>query len=260
MKKTILTSLAVTNVVTVVLLLLGHFPAATTGHSTIMNSKVEELQAELKLLKEQEERDNLLGQYAINMMYETRAGKDLSSARKQVLARAIVRVVNDVFETPEHKKGFIAVLAIESEFKKFAQSPTGPKGLSQVAKAAFKEGMERCGVTDVHDDDVWETDINLYAGACYFRQLLETHNNDPFIAIVAYNQGPNSKDAKTYAKAGRAEAKESLQYIARFSFLKRKVSEDKAPNAPALSDLPVPGKNVKVDAGIITKSATNLTK
>lgn len=185
-----------------------------------------------------EDPDAVLGQYVINMMYATPARTKLSEAKKQVLARAIVRVTKDVFESDEHRKAFVAVLAIESGFDRSAQSPTGPRGLGQLAKKAFFEGLASCGVADVKEDDIWDTDINLYAGACYFRTLLEQNNSDPYFAIVAYNQGPNSEAAKGYAKHGHLENLEALKYVARFSYLKRVVPEVKAPNVPAIKDLP----------------------
>jgi membrane-bound lytic murein transglycosylase MltF len=196
-----------------------------------LEEELKSYQEELNNLKAQAEQDEALGQYAINMMYQTNAATKISDARKQILARAIVRVSNDVFDTLEHKKAFVAILAIESEFQRNAQSPTGPRGLSQVAKSAFQEGMSNCGIAKFDDSDVWETDINLYAGACYFRALLERHNHDPYIAIVAYNQGPNSKDIKTYSKHGGLQTMEALKYVARFNFLKRTVPETKAKNA-----------------------------
>jgi soluble lytic murein transglycosylase-like protein len=197
-------------------------------------------QAKLDQLAKAEEADARLGQYAINMMYWAGAKDKLSDGRKQILARAIVRVSNDIFETEDNKKAFIAVIAIESAFNRFAQSPTGPKGYAQLAKASFHEAMADCGVTGLRDDDVWETDFNLYAGACYFRKTLEAFNGDPYAAIVAYNQGPNSEAAKTYAKHGRMENVEALKYVARFSFLKRRVTDEKTPETPAIQDLPKP--------------------
>ena len=185
------------------------------------------LQSQLDSIKAQDEKDKTLGQYALNMMSQTSASTKLSDAKKQTLARSIVKISNDVFETDEQKKAFIAVLAIESEFIRNAQSPTGPKGLSQVSKAAFVEGTAYCGLGATHDEDVWETDIKLYAGACYFRALLDKHQ-DPYIAIVAYNQGPNSKDSKTFAKNGRMDSVEALKYVARFNYLKRVVTETKS--------------------------------
>lgn len=198
--------------------------------------QVRKLEGDLTVLRSQDEADAALGQYTINMMYQTRASTLISDAQKQSLARDLVQVNNDVFTTLEHKKAFVAVVAIESEFYRLAQSPTGPKGLSQVAKAAFREGLESCGIDTktLKEGDVWDTKLNLYAGACYFRSIMEANNNDPYISIVAYNQGPNSKDIKSYAKSGRLEGLEALKYVARFNYLKRTVKDEKAPDAPAI--------------------------
>lgn len=204
------------------------------GCSTNINTATDAAAAEKLAHIDQ---DAELGQYIINMMYATSAKSQLSDTRKQVLARAIVRVSNEVFDSADHKRAFVALLAIESGFDKKAQSPTGPKGLGQLAKAAFVEGLASCGITTTKEDDVWDADINLYAGACYFRTLLEQNSNDPYFAIVAYNQGPNSISAKSYAKNGTLDNIEALKYVAKFSYLKRVVKEGKQPNVPAMKDL-----------------------
>jgi hypothetical protein len=71
--------------------------------------------------------------------------------------------------------------------------------------------------------------------------MLERNNGDPFIAIVAYNQGPHSDSAKTYAKNGSMDSKEALKYVAKFSFLQRAVTDGKVDSVPAIGDLPTPG-------------------
>lgn len=224
------------------------------GYALYVNSRMIDAYSKLALseakaasLADKESADLLLGQYAINMMHHTPAGLSLSDARKQTLARSIVRVSSDVFDHVEDRKAFIAVIAIESGFQRNAQSPTGPRGLSQVAKKAFKEGLDNCGIPSANDEDVWDTDINLYAGACYFRALLERNGNDPFIAIVAYNKGPNSESIKTYSKSGKLDDVEALKYVAKFNFLKRTVPEGKVPDIPAFEG---PNK-VKQDVGSI---------
>ena len=203
------------------------------------STKIQKLQEDLKAVADSEERDRTLGQYALNMMHQTSAGTKLSNPKKQILARSIVRIANDVFNGQDHKKAFVMLLAIESSFDRMAQSPTGPKGYTQVAKAAFMEGMAACGVKDAKEEDVWETDINLYAGACYFRSLLEKYNNDPYISIVAYNQGPNSPSIKKYSKNGRLDEIEPLKYVAKFAFLDRSVTEQQMPNVPAINSLSI---------------------
>jgi len=196
----------------------------------------------LAQLDAQAEADQKLGQYSINMMYRSFEGKKLSDGKKLVLSRAIVRVSNEIFEDEEHKRAFIAALAIESQFNRMAQSPTGPKGYAQLARKSFHEALETCGVTNVNDDDVWETDLNLYAGACYFRMMLEMPEvgGDPYIAIVAYNQGPYSKDLKSYAKNGSLEGIEPLRYVAKFAFLKRTTTDAKEVGVPAIHEIPKP--------------------
>jgi hypothetical protein len=77
----------------------------------------------------QEDEDQALGQYTVNMMFRSAQGRKLSDGKKQVLARAIVRVANDIFTNPVDKKAFVTVLEIESGFQRFAQSPTGLKEL-----------------------------------------------------------------------------------------------------------------------------------
>lgn len=228
----------------------GVFASRNDQNLAVNMQEFEALQKEFKALQKkvntheaQKIADKKLGQYAINMMYRTGANTKLSSAKQLILARAIVRVANEIFEHEEHKHAFVTALAIESRFERFAQSPTGPKGYAQLAKGSFHEAMKLCGFGDAKSEDVWETDLNLYAGACYFRMILEMPevNQDAFIAIVGYNQGPYSGDFKAYAKNGQLEGIEPLKYIAKFAFLKRTVTDEAGTHAPAIQDLPKPG-------------------
>jgi hypothetical protein len=195
------------------------------------------MQEQLATIKAKEEESLRLGQYVINMMHWCGSKDKLSDGNKQVLASDIVEVSNAIFEKEDTKKAFVAVIAIESCFQRFAQSPTGPKGYAQLAKASFHEALSDCGIENLKDDDVWNTKLNLYAGACYFRKVLEAFNGDTYAAIVAYNQGPNSEAAKTYAKHGWMDNTEALKYVARFSFLDRKVTDKKEPGVPAIETL-----------------------
>jgi len=211
-------------------------PASMLGSS----GRLAELELRIKESDAQAEADHRLGQYTVNMIFKSPGGRKLSDARKLVLARAIVRVANEILETEVHRHAFIQALSIESEFQRFAQSPTGPKGYAQLAKQTFYESMRGCGVTQLNEEDIWETDINLYAGACYFRKMLEMPANqgDPFMAAVAYNQGPNSQAAKGYAKTGDMTDLEPLRYVAKMAFLKNTTTDAKTVNAPSISDLP----------------------
>ena len=185
----------------------------------------------------QEEADMRLGQYTLNMIYKSGAGNKISDGRKQVFARAIVRVSNEIFDNLEQTQAWISAIAIESAFMKFAQSPTGPKGLGQMARASFHEGIAKCSINKVADDDVFETDLALYSSACYFKSMLEISNGDPFGAMVLYNKGPNSEDARTYLKSGNLNDQEALKYIAKATFLKRNVTDQKTIGVPLIQDL-----------------------
>lgn len=217
--------------------LVSHQSAVTKEKQELADAK-----AKLKSIQDKEEADQRLGQYVLNMLYMTSGKKTLSDTKKQIVARNLVDVTNDIFDNPEHKKAFIAVVAIESGFNSSAQSPTGPKGMAQMAKASFKEGMALCGSPSVNEDDVWDSKINLYSGACYFKMLLERHGGDPYAAIVSYNQGANSDASKTYSKYGSMDNIEALKYVAKFTFLKRNVTEEKKEGVPSIAELPKPGK------------------
>jgi len=177
-------------------------------------------ESQLQTLKDQEEADLRLGQYTLNMMDLVRS--PLSQLRRQVVARNVVNVTNSIFKQEDHKKAFIAILGIESRFDKLAQSPTGPRGISQTAKAAFNEGIKYCSDLKYDDLDVWETEIGLLSGACYFRMILEKTGNDVFSAIVAYNQGLNSEALKGFSKSGDVQNPEALRYVTKFVFLTKK--------------------------------------
>lgn len=206
-------------------------------------AKIAELEGKLQAIKDKEDADARLAQYTLNMMYiSPKTVKELSPARMNVLAKTIVRVADDIFDNDSQKRDFVMVLQIESGFLKYAQSPTGPKGLAQLARLTFHEALAACGVKDVKDDDVWETDLNLYAGACYFKQQLmdPRFKGEGRFAIIAYNQGPEAKDATTYPKSGWLTGLEPLKYQARYSFLDVAVTDEKMPGVPAIADMPKP--------------------
>lgn len=198
-------------------------------------------------IKQQELDDNSLGQFAINSMFESREGVKISNASKQMMARDIVVVSNHVFQNVDQKEHFVMVVMMESGFQKYAQSPTGPKGLTQVAKAAFKEGLtDYCGVKGVADDDVWNPILNLYAGACYYRRQIEESSGNLARASLRYNQGPYSAADKSYSKGGRIGNLEGLEYIAKITYLEKHLNSNKSPDRPDYD----PGLNITKDAKV----------
>ena len=210
-------------------------------------AKIAELEEKLRVIKDKEEADERLGQYAVNQMYKSpNTVKNLSPARMQVLARDIVRVANNIFDIEVEKQAFVSILQIESQFLKGAQSPTGPKGLAQLAKATFHGAMANCGVKDLKDDDVWETELNLYAGACYFKeQLVREKSAVPGLgyimaAMVDYNQGPYGIDAEVYRKTGKLKKIEPIRYLKAYKWLTDNTTDQKMVGIPAIADLPKP--------------------
>ena len=220
---------------------VGIYFGYTSSSKAVDVAAGQEAIKQLAAIKAQEAKDATLGQYAINMMFRSGAQKIMSKGMMLMLARSIVRVGNDIFPDEEQKRrDLVMVLAIESGFSRFAQSPTGPKGYGQLAKSSFHEAMADCGVTGLRDEDVWETDLNLYAAACYFKKMLNASENDTGLAAVSYNQGSNSDSAKSYKKSGDMKELEPLRYLTKITFLTKTVSDKKTPGVPDLKDLPSP--------------------
>lgn len=210
---------------------------------SVADPKVAELEAKLKVYTDKEESDKRLGQYTVNMMFKSpETVKQLSPAYMLSLAQDIVEVDNNIFDKEIEKRGFIGALQIESRFLKYAQSPTGPKGLAQVARKTFHYSIGLCGIPAANDNDAWDTKLNLYAGACYFKEQLNANNGDVIAAIVAYNQGPNDDDAKRYPKDGVVKGHEPLAYVVKWVFNNDHTTDTKMPGVPAISDLPKPVK------------------
>jgi hypothetical protein len=231
-------SIAITAIVAAVITFFAIKVSESKSVNPIHSASNSDLEAELKKMKDQELLDDRLGQYAINMMYRSGAQNRLSKGKMQILARSIVRVANDIFpESEQKRRDFVMVLAIESGFNRFAQSPTGPKGYGQLARASFHEGMRECGMSDMHDEDVWETDLNLYAAACYFKKMLISADNDTGLAVISYNQGSNSESAKSYKKSGDMTQLEPLRYLSKITFLTKTVTDQKVPGVPSIEEL-----------------------
>ena len=73
-----------------------------------------------------------------------------------------------------------AIILVESRFQPDALSPKGAGGLMQLMPDTAKE----LGVTDVFDPEQ-----NINAGSKYFRRMLDMFDNNPKLALAAYNAG-----------------------------------------------------------------------
>ncbi len=78
------------------------------------------------------------------------------------------------------------IIWVESKFLPAARGKRGPRGLMQIMPRTGREiarALERR--YDPHDPD-----FNIHAGTYYFARMMERFDNDPTLALAAYNIGP----------------------------------------------------------------------
>lgn len=114
---------------------------------------------------------------------------------------------------------------------------------------------------DVNDNDVWDADLSIYAGACYFKwlynsyysgtyegttkQICPDNKKEPMLkklcagqaASIAYNQGENSTAIKDFLKNGVLHEIEPAAYQGKIIFNVTTTSDQKQPDIPVFSDL-----------------------
>lgn len=191
--------------------------AACTGQSAL--DKINEERAKLSApASEVEKQSKELGDYAILMMRIVNA--DLSPIRRNVVARSIINVANDIFSTQDERKQFVVMIAIESKFNTEAKSPAGALGLTQIMPQYAREFGAACGVKDIRDSDLFHPDINLILGACRFKALLDAFNGQPVPALVAYNAGLASNQLKQLQSLREITNTETASYVVRWVYVK----------------------------------------
>lgn len=160
----------------------------------------------------------MLGNYVLLMMKIVNL--DASMAKKNIIARSIVNVSNDIFSNMEEKKQFVTMVAIESKFNPEATSSAGAVGLTQIIPKYAKEFAAKCGIEDVRSEDLKNADINLLIGACRFKSLLDTFNGNTAAALVAYNAGSASDQLKQLKSLRNITNTESSSYVVKWLYLK----------------------------------------
>jgi hypothetical protein len=185
-------------------------PVALTTDSAPASSKEDARETEAKEI----------GNYVLTQMKIVNAR--MSSIRKQVIARQIVTTTMDIFESQEHRKQFVTLIAIESKFNPKAKSHAGAVGIGQVMPQYSKEFAAKCGINDLDTDDLEIAEVNLTVSACRFRELLEIFKGQVSLALVAYNAGANSNQVKQLQELRNLSTVETSSYLSKFMYLKEK--------------------------------------
>jgi len=81
----------------------------------------------------------------------------------------------------------LAMIEVESNFDPAARSNRDARGLMQLRPATLWEEAARSGLAG---DDPHAPDLNVRAGALYYRRLLDAFGEKD-LALMAYNAGPN---------------------------------------------------------------------
>lgn len=77
------------------------------------------------------------------------------------------------------------LIETESSFRRYAVSEAGAIGYTQI-----KPSTARWLDPNVSDRELFDRDTNLRLGFTYLRLLLEDHDQDMRLALLAYNRGP----------------------------------------------------------------------
>jgi hypothetical protein len=135
----------------------------------------------------------------------------LSESQKEFKANKVVSFVMDQITGGEAaQEQFISMIKLESNFDNNLKSSVGAIGIAQIMKETFNRNAEDCDL-DVKPEDIYNEDINLYFGACYYQELLDDPNNEnnPRLASLNYNGGP--KVVEKFKKLGDINS-ESASY------------------------------------------------
>jgi soluble lytic murein transglycosylase len=110
----------------------------------------------------------------------------LANVTKEELAEFIYEEATRYNHDP---KFIMALIAIESEFKTWAVSHKGAKGLMQIMPEVGQLIAQEMGIEWSGDRTLFNPYLNIRMGVYYLSQLME-YFNDPLIALTAYNYGP----------------------------------------------------------------------
>ena len=175
--------------------------------------------------------DEKLGNFTFLMMDVVNA--DLSTLRRQILARTLVRVTGEIFAEYRHREAFIGIVAQESKFAAAVKSPAGAVGISQILPQYAGDFARLCGLSDFKSQDLMDVELNMYLGACFYRDLLEKLGGNTTSAQVAYNGGLYGAGLKALLSQKNIANQENSNYPVQISYKKEeaKLALEKVENS-----------------------------
>ncbi len=84
----------------------------------------------------------------------------------------------------------LALIRQESAFMADATSPKGARGLMQMLPSTGRQVARSLGTRLKRRDQLFDPATNVRFGTFYFRRLLDSHDENPVLALGAYNAGP----------------------------------------------------------------------
>ena len=105
----------------------------------------------------------------------------------------------------------LAFVRLESFFDPQAESAAGALGLAQVLPSTGQTIAASLGLNGYERGDLLQADLNLRFGASYIARQLSEFGNEIFVALAAYNAGPNG--ARRWRSAAGDDADAFLEAV-----------------------------------------------
>jgi len=84
----------------------------------------------------------------------------------------------------------MGLLRAESAMAADAVSPAGARGLMQILPGTAAQVARRLGRAFRDSEQLLQAEDNIVFGTAYLRELMDRFNNNPVLALGAYNAGP----------------------------------------------------------------------